>query len=150
MTCKIFDKVFIQPSHRKKDKELKLAMEGLQWITFAHLDMPSTADTFMPAWELAMEALKEMNAYRATEHKAACIMNCCRVISTVLTIMSEDGAGVGADEFLPALIYTVIHANPDNLFSNLKCVRVYMLSVCVPRARACVCVCEHLCVNTCV
>ena len=55
-----------------------------------------------------------------TEYKAACIMNCCRVISTILTIMSKDGQGVGADEFLPALIYTVIHANPDRLFSNLK------------------------------
>ena len=47
-------------------------------------------------------------------------MNCCRVVSTILTIMSKDGAGVGADEFLPALIYTVIRANPDRLFSNLK------------------------------
>lgn len=57
---------------------------------------------------------------RRAEYKAACIMNCCRVISTILTIMSKDGSGVGADEFLPALIYTVIHANPDRLFSNLK------------------------------
>lgn len=66
VTSKIYDRVFFVPSFRKKDRELKLAIEALTWITFEHVDMPATASNFMPAWELAQEALREINSYRAT------------------------------------------------------------------------------------
>ena len=63
---KVHDSVFATWSKDvSKDEELKLAMAGLQWIDFRHLDMPEISSNFAPAWELAQEALREMNNFKA-------------------------------------------------------------------------------------
>lgn len=79
VTCKIFDKVFNMPGFRRKDKELKLGIAALQWIDFCHLDMPAACSDFKPAWELAMEALCEINNYRGagTVLATACMWHTC-------------------------------------------------------------------------
>jgi len=74
---------------------------------------------------MAADALSAMDRYDNPSDKMACILNACRVVSTLLALASDargggrDG-GVGADEFLPALIYVVLHAHPPRLYSNLR------------------------------
>ena len=63
--------------------------------------------------------------YKAPRDKMVCVLNCCNVLQNLLADSRPDGHSnpPGADEFLPALILTVVRANPDRLLSNLSYVR---------------------------
>jgi hypothetical protein len=91
-----------------------------------------------------------MGDFAAPGDKLRCIMNACVAVNAVLAVAAEEAAaakaaarggegaarspvasglgsppgGVGADEFLPALIYTVLHAGPRTrgLYSSLRVV----------------------------
>lgn len=52
-----------------------------------------------------------------------CILNCCKVIFGLIRHMAGHGAGAeatSADAFVPILIYVVLKANPENLWSNVE------------------------------
>lgn len=119
--CKLHRHLFARrKGAAAKDAALHERMARLSFLTFAHLDMPQPPASLEGGWRLAQQALAKIDDYKSPAHKMACIMNSCRVISTLLTQMGKEGAGVGADEFLPALIYTVLHANPRTLYSSLQ------------------------------
>ncbi|KAL1802140.1 hypothetical protein ACET3Z_030787 [Daucus carota] len=64
------------------------------------------------SWLLAQNELQNINMYKAPRDKLVCILNCCKVINNLLlnaSIASNENP-LGADEFLPALIYVTIKA----------------------------------------
>lgn len=82
-------------------------------------DMPE--DISEERWEASASELRMMSKFKSPRDKLICILNCCRIVTFLLTkATSETGRQPGADEFLPALIYGVIRANPDNLYSNVE------------------------------
>jgi Rab5 GDP/GTP exchange factor len=66
---------------------------------------------------------------QAPRDKLVCILNCCRVINNLLhTGVNGSAEARGADDFLPVLIYVVIHANPPQLASNLEYIQRFRMA----------------------
>ncbi len=123
--CKIHAAVFAaHPACGRRDRLLSRRLQSLSFVTFRHMDLPEPSPFLLPGWRLAQAALRDIDRYTSPADKLACILNTCRIVSTMLTAAADERGkgdkGVGADEFLPALIYTVIHACPPRLYSSLR------------------------------
>lgn len=70
-------------------------------------------------WESAQKELLKINAYKTPTDKLKCVKRCCATIMNLLCMASETSVP-GADEFVPALVYVVIHANPPGLLSTVQ------------------------------
>ncbi|KAJ2890154.1 hypothetical protein GGI21_006278, partial [Coemansia aciculifera] len=118
-----------------KDHVLKEKMSLFRWIAEDHLDIPKSPQN-AAFLHFAKTELLKINNFKSPRDKVICILNCCTVIygllrnmrskgSSRLNTSSEAKAGeeeedVGADKFLPLLIYVVITASPPKLVSNIQ------------------------------
>ena len=72
--------------------------------------MPEPPDILAGGWIMAADALSAMDRFENPSDKMSCILNACRVISTLLALANDvrgggRESGVGADEFLPVSIF---------------------------------------------
>ena len=112
------------PACARRDARLAARLQALSFVGPRHLDLVEPSALLAPGWRLAQAALRDVDGARAPADKLTCIMNACRIIALLLQLAAEERGrgdrGVGADDFLPALIYTVIRAQPERLYSNLR------------------------------
>ncbi|KAK9455612.1 hypothetical protein V1511DRAFT_458254 [Dipodascopsis uninucleata] len=101
-----------------RDNILDEKMHIWSWIEGQHLDIDrSILDSGERFVGLAKDELLKINNYRAPRDKVICILNCCKVI---FGLLRQTHTEESADKFLPILIYVVIKAQPQNLFSNVQ------------------------------
>lgn len=105
---------------READARLRERILALSFVSFDELDIREVGEEFRPSWEFAANELRKMNGFRTPRDKLVCVLNCCRVLTNLLASSRGDDNPPGADELLPALILTVIRANPDHMHSNLN------------------------------
>jgi len=124
---KVYKAVFaVHPACSRRDAHLAARLQSLSFVRLKQLEIDEPSVFLAPGWKMAQSAIREMDNVMAPADKLACIMNSCRIIALLLSAAAEErgkgggGKGVGADEFLPALIYTVIKAQPRRLYSNLR------------------------------
>lgn len=105
----------------QKDLLLQRRIRSLNWVTPEMLDVPFpevkpgvTGDPFLPA----ITAIIEVDAKRAPQDKLTCVSKCCHHIFEALAISNSEPAN--ADDFLSALVYVLLKANPPRLHSNMQ------------------------------
>ncbi|KAJ1999378.1 hypothetical protein GGI04_004592, partial [Coemansia thaxteri] len=112
-----------------KDHVLREKISLFRWITEDHLDIPKSPQN-SAFLHFAKTELLKMNNFKSPRDKVICILNCCTVIYGLLRNMRPKSTAsssalspvedVGADKFLPLLIYVVITASPPRLVSNIQ------------------------------
>ncbi|GAA6089477.1 rab5 GDP/GTP exchange factor-like [Tachysurus ichikawai] len=104
----------------QKDLTLQRRIKSLNWVTPEMLRVPfpkggsDTSDPYLPA----ITAIIEMDAKRAPQDKLVCLSKCSQHVFQALASESREPAN--ADDFLSALIYVVLRANPPRLHSNIN------------------------------
>ena len=110
-------------SYGERDVEIQRRFVALQFINLDHLDIAPNLHNDV-SHLLAQKELQKINHYKAPRDKMVCILNCCKVISNLLT-HAREGQPYGADEFLPLLIYITLKANPEDIHSNIEYIQSY-------------------------
>ncbi|OJJ49346.1 hypothetical protein ASPZODRAFT_129783 [Penicilliopsis zonata CBS 506.65] len=102
----------------ERDDVLAQKIRIYSWVKEEHLDIPPVSSHGRRFLSLAQQELLKINGYRAPRDKVICILNCCKVIFGLLR--NSKSADTSADSFVPLLIYTVLHANPEHMVSNIQ------------------------------
>ncbi|KAG5678434.1 hypothetical protein PVAND_008108 [Polypedilum vanderplanki] len=104
----------------EKDQLIHKRIRKLHWINAKHL-MCTIDEVNSEARDYVYTAIMElvaMDSFATPFEKLECIVSCCRNIFTLLKQTSGNLAS--ADDFLPALIFVVLKANPVRLQSNIN------------------------------
>ncbi|KAJ3022427.1 hypothetical protein HKX48_006244 [Thoreauomyces humboldtii] len=113
----IYERVFGAPEtdDLKMGGHLQRKIESFQWVQETHLDLPFS---FHHTLEVAQAELLRVNGFRAPRDKLIILQNTAQIVVDLISKASSETAG--NDHLLPALILTVIRANPPNLIANIK------------------------------
>lgn len=104
----------------ESDVKVQKRIRQLNWITSKHLDC-SIDEVNAEARDLVYNAISELvgiDSYYSPQEKLNCTVRCCRHIFELLK--RATGGPASADDFLPALIFVVLKANPVRLHSNIN------------------------------
>ncbi|KAF2076088.1 hypothetical protein CYY_002602 [Polysphondylium violaceum] len=112
----IYKTVFSTTESLEKDLILSERMSKLVFVEPKHLEI-SPPHWNYDLWQSAGQELQGLNDICSPSQKLECVLNCCRII---LFLLSNSDSPGGADDFLPHLIYVVMHANVPNLYTNFE------------------------------
>lgn len=99
---------------------MKRRIQQLSWLNAKHL-ICSIDEVNSEVRDLVYNSITElvaMDSFPTPQEKLDCIVRCCRSIFALLK--QTAGGPASADEFLPALIFVVLKANPIRLHSNIN------------------------------
>ncbi|XP_075220580.1 rab5 GDP/GTP exchange factor-like [Lycorma delicatula] len=121
MTC-LYRVLFCPTSTNDEEKDLSIQkrIRQLNWVSAKHVDC-GIDEMNSEVQDLVYTSITEllgMDSAKAPQDKLTCVVRCCRNIFTLLQRCV--GGPASADEFLPALIFVVLKANPARLKSNIN------------------------------
>ncbi|XP_015116628.1 rab5 GDP/GTP exchange factor [Diachasma alloeum] len=104
----------------EKDLAIQNRIRQLNWVSGKNLEcrIHETSPEVRELVYTSITDLLNMDSAKAPQEKLTCVVNCCRNIFQLL--QQSVGGPASADEFLPALIFIVLKANPARLKSNIN------------------------------
>ena len=117
-----FSSIFPQfaTKYEEEDLAIQKRIRSLNWINSQHLDsaINVTSLEVRQLVYLAITFLLTVDSLKTPNTKLEFIGKCSSQIRTMILKIQE--APIGADQFLPALIFVVLKANPVRPISNIK------------------------------
>ncbi|XP_064460855.1 rab5 GDP/GTP exchange factor-like [Ornithodoros turicata] len=114
---------FISTADEEKDLAIQKRIRSLSWVAARHLEL-DLDDQHPPVRDIIDRAITdiiEMDSRQSPRDKLECVVRCSKQLFAALQQgRGPQGAPASADEFLPALVYVVLRANPPLLHSNIK------------------------------
>ncbi|KAG3075003.1 hypothetical protein PI124_g20655 [Phytophthora idaei] len=108
-----------------QDEAFRDRVSLLGFVTFKHLDLPVPKTKEQEqAWLRIAKQLEAMTLCPSPRRKMDAVMRVCQDLTTFLKAQNG-GRFPSADEFLPALIYVVLRANPCELKRNVAFILEY-------------------------
>ncbi|XP_008548823.1 rab5 GDP/GTP exchange factor [Microplitis demolitor] len=107
-------------SDEEKDLAIQKRIRQLNWVSGKNLEcrIHETSPEVRELVYTSITDLLNMDSVKAPQEKLACVVNCC---SNIFQLLQQSvGGPASADEFLPALIFIVLKANPARLKSNIN------------------------------
>lgn len=124
---RLYEQLF-SPDHtddEKKDLAVQKRIRALHWVSIAMLCVP--LDEQIPkvsdSVERAITDLIDLDSKKVPKEKLACVTRCSKHILTA--IQGSKKVAASADDFLPALVYIILKANPPRLHSNIQYITRY-------------------------
>ncbi|XP_076640083.1 rabaptin-5-associated exchange factor for Rab5 [Colletes latitarsis] len=104
----------------EKDLAIQKRIRQLNWVSGKNLEcrIHETSSEVRELVYTSITDLLNMDSAKAPQEKLSCVIYCCRNI--FLMLQQSVGGPASADEFLPALIFIVLKANPARLKSNIN------------------------------
>lgn len=104
----------------EKDLAIQKRIRQLNWVSGKNLEcrIHETSSEVRELVYTSITDLLNMDSAKAPQEKLSCVIYCCRNI--FLLLQHSVGGPASADEFLPALIFIVLKANPARLKSNIN------------------------------
>jgi len=104
----------------EEDLEIQAKIRSLNWVTAGHLDCPfkETKPEVRDVIYAAINDILELDGSRCPQDKLASVVACSKAVFAVLQAGGTEQAS--ADDFLPALIYILLKANPPRIWSNIN------------------------------
>ena len=104
----------------EEDLEIQAKIRSLNWVTAGHLDCPfkETKPEVRDVIYTAINDILELDGSRCPQDKLASVVACSKAVFAVLQAGGTEQAS--ADDFLPALIYILLKANPPRIWSNIN------------------------------
>ncbi|XP_003739093.2 rab5 GDP/GTP exchange factor [Galendromus occidentalis] len=124
-----YDVLFGVLSSEEETRDLGVLqrIRSLHWVRAHHLDVEiddihPTVKEFM---DEASTQLIFIDSKRSPREKLYCVIEAARNIFKMLQAAPQSKSQGGADDFLPAMIYVVLRANPPRLHTNIKLVTLF-------------------------
>ncbi|KAG1709921.1 hypothetical protein DVH05_016935 [Phytophthora capsici] len=113
------------PEAAAQDEAFHHRINLLGFVTFKHLDLPvPKTDAQQQTWTRLAKQLEAMTLCPSPRRKMDGVLRVCQDLTTFLKAQNG-GRFPSADEFLPALIYVVLRANPHELKRNVAFILEY-------------------------
>ncbi|XP_077557217.1 rabaptin-5-associated exchange factor for Rab5 [Haemaphysalis longicornis] len=110
---------FISTADEEKDLAIQRRIRSLSWVAARHLELElDEGGAVRDALDRAITHVIELDSRHSPRDKLACVVACARQLFEALR--ASGGGPTSADEFLPAMVYVVLRANPPLLHSNIK------------------------------
>ncbi|KAL1482567.1 hypothetical protein MTO96_033712 [Rhipicephalus appendiculatus] len=113
---------FISTADEEKDLAIQRRIRSLSWVAARHLEL-ELDDRQTPVRDVIDRAIThiiELDSRHSPREKLACVVRCSQQLFEALRMGPQGPQPASADEFLPAMVYVVLRANPPLLHSNIK------------------------------
>lgn len=113
---------FISTADEEKDLAIQRRIRSLSWVAARHLEL-ELDDRQPPVHDVVDRAIThiiELDSRHSPREKLACVVRCSQQLFEALRMGPQGPRPASADEFLPAMVYVVLRANPPLLHSNIK------------------------------
>ncbi|XP_077511037.1 rab5 GDP/GTP exchange factor-like isoform X2 [Amblyomma americanum] len=113
---------FISTADEEKDLAIQRRIRSLSWVAARHLEL-ELDDRQPPVRDVVDRAIThiiELDSRHSPREKLACVVRCSQQLFEALRMGPQGPRPASADEFLPAMVYVVLRANPPLLHSNIK------------------------------
>lgn len=119
----LYDKLMSLVNDVAKNENFNRRISYFRFIRPEHLEL-KPADVSVEKLRNARLEFQRMTRAKLPRDKLVCVVNACKIIGGLLTF-GADQIGYGADDFLPTLIFCLLHSDVKSLFSEIGYIKCY-------------------------